>query len=927
MKIKNKKLSFVLGGLLVSTSIHSSPGALSEDRVRIGNFILPPFFSRALSEGLSVPIYLRYIDAPTQAQTAESPQRQKIGDAILYYDQKLYIKEITLIELEKGTQLSEQTKSLLQAIKKQAFQDHTQFKISEHAELQLDLKTLNLELIVEQEALAVRSIARQNVLGQSSSQALTSVLNYRTGSYFNQYDDRSNSSSYLNLDQIWAYREHHLSLNGAVYGIGANNTETKLYRAIYEHDRDGYRFSAGLMDTWNLQSIVSMSALSVDKLYAFSYGNQSYTLEDDQVQSLIPIVVFLPTAGSVQIYRDGRLLSIQEMPMGSNEIDTTRFPYGIYNVQIKTLIDGQETAHSTAQINKTFGRRSSVMGKLSWQVFAGMLDYREYLDLQDTAQFDAQQFDSQKFDTQQYDTHQPDRQQLDRLQLDRHNRNLNLGAQRRGMNPQLTTTGVYAQDELGDAVIDPSAPWINSSSRMRKTWLAGVAGSISLPWLSGTTLKSTLYGFDQSYINESEVNISLNQSFSANQQLMWASDRSWRSSSSLNYQLPKGWGSLWAIREYSAIGDQLEINQQDSYGIGGSLNLKSMFSPLGYLSMSYNRDQVARSVYRNLDYHQNIFNSRYASVSLRTGLQFDQQKDQLFADRKDKYVYLEAKIPLSTRVSAGVTRQNKNTVGDLSYRQDFDRGVIRSVGLSLSNNFSQDSSAANTGLDELKVNATSVYSTKYNQGNVSYSHNGSSNSSLTLTSQGSIAIANNAIALGKETQTSGIMINTNLADQGELMAQINGQQYALSGKNNFIALAPFKQYSVELMNAKDSRDSVNIVSGRHTQVTLYPGNVGVLKPQIKEMVTVFGRIVDQNGQAAAHKQIHNHIGKTQTDQLGAFVMDIDKRYPIINLIEPNGTRCESKVNLKGARGAIWVGALQCKPIPASTAPSLFEVRE
>lgn len=912
MKIKINRLSFVLSGLLFSSSIHASPGALMPNRVQIGNFILPPFFSRALSEGLSVPIYLRYVNAPAQDNATPTLPRQKIADAILYYDQTLHIKDIAFIEQDHGTQLSDDTLHLLQSLKNQAFEGDTRLKVSDNAELQLDLKTLNLELIVDQQALAVRSISRQQVLGASTSRALTSVLNYRTGSYFNRYDDQKDSSSYLNLDQILAYREHHLSLNGAIYGIGGKQSDSKLYRAIYEHDVDGYRFSAGLMDTWNLQSIVSMSALNVDKLYAVSYGNQSYTVQDDNTQSLTPIVVFLPTAGSVQVYRDGRLLNIQEMPMGSNEIDTTRLPYGIYTVQLKTMIDGQETAHTTAQINKTFGRNSSVMGKLAWQAFAGMLDYRQNLSLSDRQQFDRDQQD-----------HQQDHQQLDRQNLDVKNSNKN----RQNRISAVGRSNLVTDDEISIEPLDPSSPWITPHTQIKKTWLAGVAASISLPWLSGTTLKSTLYGFDQFYITESEANISINQSLSVNQQWMWASDQSWRSSSSLNYQIPKGLGSLWAIREYSAMGDALETYKHSSYGVGGSLNLKSLLSQLGYLSLSYNRDFIANTSNTNLDYHQNIFNSRHATVNLRTGLQYAKQADSFGQNMQDKYVYIEAKIPLTTRWSAGVTKQNKNIMGDLSFRKDFDQHMIRSLGVSVSNSFGQQGGSEKSRIEDLRVSANSTYSSKYNQGSLSLNQNGSSNSSLTLTTQGSVAMTNTGIVLGKDTQTSGVMIKTNLEDQGELSAQINGQAYKLSGKNNFIALAPFQKYNVELMNAQDSRDSVNIIQGRNTQVILYPGNVDVIQPEIKEMVTVFGRILDQDGQAAAHKQIHNHIGKTETDQQGAFVMDIDKRYPVINLIEPNGARCESKVNLKGARGAIWVGALQCKPLPASTAPNLFEVRD
>lgn len=143
-----------------------------------------------------------------------------------------------------------------------------------------------------------------------------------------------------------------------------------------------------------------------------------------------------------------------------------------------------------------------------------------------------------------------------------------------------------------------------------------------------------------------------------------------------------------------------------------------------------------------------------------------------------------------------------------------------------------------------------------------------------------------------------------------MMAQINGQNYPLTGKSNFISLPPYAEYKVELMNDKNSEDSVDIVNGRRNKVVLYPGNVSVINPEIKQLVTVFGRVKDRRGGYYANADIHNHIGKTRTDELGEFAMDVDKRYPVITW------------SINSAVFAKWIWICEKRKVPYGSVRSL-----
>ncbi len=102
-----------------------------------------------------------------------------------------------------------------------------------------------------------------------------------------------------------------------------------------------------------------------------------------------------------------------------------------------------------------------------------------------------------------------------------------------------------------------------------------------------------------------------------------------------------------------------------------------------------------------------------------------------------------------------------------------------------------------------------------------------------------------------------------LENDGQISAKINGRIFPLNGKRNYLPLSPYGRYEVELQNSKNSLDSYDIVSGRKSHLTLYPGNVAVIEPEVKQMVTVSGRIRAEDGTLLANARINNHIGRTR----------------------------------------------------------------
>lgn len=826
----------VWGGIALLINAQDIYAEDAANTIRIGNYTFPTALSNMLAQGFSVPVYLKF---EQDQVVGDNKSQQKIADAIVEYkDGQLFIQKIIFDESNQTTELSPEVKAQIKTLNK-AFNPDMTLDIGPDATLTFDLKSLYMELKVDKAALGTKLIKRSDVLGASTTPNFSSVLNYRFGASYSDFDDRTTSSSYINFDSVSAVKEHHFIANGSLYS-NDSNTNVELYRALYERDFEGNRLAVGMMDTWSMQSIASLNALNASKVYGATYGNKSSTVIQDQKQSLVPILVFLPSAGVVQVYRDGKLLSIQNFSMGSHELDTSTFPMGVYNVEVKTIVNGQETGSNIAQVNKTNGRQSSVTGQLSWQAFGGMLEYTK-------------------------------KAKNDRLNTD------------------------------------------------SKTWLMGVAAAKNYALFSGLGLSSTLYAFDKNVVAEAETNISFSPNINFNLQGMLASDRSYRTSSSLSYSFPKGYGSLWSGFNVSEMGDNLYFTDTKNYNLGFSVNFKQMHPKLGMLTVNYSDDVKRHNKLTNVEYFQDIFTNRYVDVKVRAGIQrsdYDFQKNS-----NDKYIYFDVRLPFSRWFSAGLNSRNSNVFANASYKQNFENSVINSVGIDTSQLVK--SKDGGPSADDFSLSGYLGYTAKYNSGNLSVSAARSSYS-LNYTSQGSLATSGNNLVLGNSNFNSGVIIETGLKDKGSMAAQINGVNYTLTGNNNFIPLAPYSEYVVELMNNRNSVDSVSIGEGRKSRVTLYPGNVALLQPEVKQMVTIFGRVYYPNGELAANANIHNHIGKTKTDANGEFSLDVDRRYPVLTLVETNGDICESTLKLDGARGAAWLGDVRCQYKPTSSNKNSLE---
>ncbi|QHJ49962.1 fimbrial biogenesis outer membrane usher protein [Klebsiella aerogenes] len=796
--------------------------SMAAERVQqIGGVIIPQAFSQALQDGMSIPLFIHL------EGSRDNQNDQRIGAAYIWLDgDVLRVRQITLEEGDDNARVSDETRQQLSRLSNEAFNDALKIPLTDAAQLHLSLRQLLLQLVVKREALGTVLRSRSEDIGQSSVKTFSNNLTYNLGVYNNQMrSGGSNTSSYLSLNSVSALREHHVVLDGSLYGIGTSHQDNELYKAMYERDFAGHRFAGGMLDTWNLQSLGPMTAISAGKIYGASWGNQASSTVFDNSQSATPVVAFLPAAGEVHLMRDGRLLSVQNFVMGNHEVDTRGLPYGIYDVDVEVIVNGRVVSKRTQRVNKLFTRGRGAGAPLAWQIWGGS------------------------------------------FHMDR---------------------------------------WSESGKKKqpaKESWLAGASASGSLSTLSWA---ATGYGYDNNAVGETRITLPLTEAVNINLQNMLASDSSWSSIGSVSATLPGGFSSLWINQEKTVIGDKLRRSDADNRAIGGTLNLNALWSKLGTFSISYNDDRRYNSHYYTADYYQTIYSGSFGSLGLRAGLQRYNNGDS--NANTGKYIALDLSLPLGNWFSAGMTHQNGYTMANISARKQFNEGAIRTVGANISRAISGD-----TGDDKtLSGGAYTQFETRYTNGTLNVNSGADGYVNTNLTASGSVGWqGKNIAASGRTDGNAGVIFNTGLEDDGKLSAKVNGRIVQLSGKRNYLPLSPYSRYEVELQNSKNSIDSYDIVSGRKSHLTLYPGNVAVIEPEVKQMVTVSGRIRAEDGTLLANARINNHIGRTRTDENGEFVMDVDKKYPTIDFSYGGNKTCEVALELSQARGAVWVGDVVC----------------
>lgn len=807
--------------LCITVALYNSPVVYAEKNNNlsiVSGINIPPVFASVLNSGVSVPVRLKYINDDHGLGFNNDALNAMI---------QLDSNEIKVSYLDiKSPELfsDELLKILKEDIRDKKFENNKVIYLKNGSYLDLDLMTMTIIFNLTEESFAKKSESRHSTLSSSSIDSLTSVVSYNFGVSGNNLNDEINSSntnSYLNIDSVTGLKEHNLQLGASAYNVGTNKSNVNVRKAVYVHDYNDRRLAFGILSGWDLQSLGQVSALNTKRIWGASYGNKTSSSVIDNRRSFTPIFAFLPSAGEVRIYKDQRLISIQNFGLGNHEIDTRSFPSGLYDIDVEVVVNSEVVSRTTQRVDKySFFNQSD---KLQWQLWGGFM-------------------------------------------------------------------------ELPDSVM------IDSVDSDPVTYLAGASLAQRLTYLH---LSGSAYSFNGVAVSEIAANFNQVGPFRLNNRLLVATDNSWRFNNSVDINLGKV-GSLWISHEKGKYGEKLNRPDADNYGYGINLPLSSLYYRLGSLSASQRHDNINESKYLDVNYYQSLYSGKYGHLSTRLG--YNEQKSSVHTTY-NKSIGFELNIPLGQSVTAGVTSNNNgNTLANLGYRRQFDEGIIRSTGINLS-------TPVNSNDSDNKVSSSGYvnYVTDYLSGSVYANRSSAGAWSGSMTGNGRIGLTKEDVTFSAtQGQSTGVLIKTGLEKDQQLLTTINGREYRLKGDKNLITLDAYQDYSIALHNSKDTKDSFEIIESKK-EVTLYPGNIYTydVRNSIKELITVFGVLVQENGEVIGNTRLDNHIGSTITDAQGEFVIDVDKKFPIVTARTAAGNICEADLDIVSNRGATWLGNIVC----------------
>ncbi|AZN35180.1 TcfC E-set like domain-containing protein [Iodobacter ciconiae] len=325
---------------------------------------IPQEMRDLLSDGISLDLYLKNIDD-------ENEELLSFASLILIYeDQHFLIKNISL-KADRQVRLSAESLAQLMSAVGQSLDQTGGFDFGSGMRMQIDIETMKAYLQVSQQNFAVKSVSRITYLGDSSAKGLGNIFNYGLNAYASNNNGMSSNSAYLNFNNVTSLGTQHLFISGDLNSNSQSDGKVfNLNELVYERDFAGRRLALGMLNGWSLQSLGNISTLSSERMYGFSYGNVAKSAKYDQSQSLTPITVYLPSSGEVRITRDGKLLSTQRFPLGSHELDASRLPGGIYDVEVEVVVGGKVVSSRRQQINKPY-TPNATGNELAWQVWGG----------------------------------------------------------------------------------------------------------------------------------------------------------------------------------------------------------------------------------------------------------------------------------------------------------------------------------------------------------------------------------------------------------------------------------------------------------------------------------------------------------------------------------------------------------------------------
>ncbi len=142
----------------------------------------------------------------------------------------------------------------------------------------------------------------------------------------------------------------------------SNTNDFSVNELFGQRDFEGQEYNLGLLST----SGFGFNLTSDQPMVGFRINSSDNTREDLDFSGGMPLEVFLPTRGRVEVHKDDRLIDSAFFEAGAQQLDTSGFPSGAYDIEIRIL---DENGTLIATETRFFAKQSQIPPMGEWLYF------------------------------------------------------------------------------------------------------------------------------------------------------------------------------------------------------------------------------------------------------------------------------------------------------------------------------------------------------------------------------------------------------------------------------------------------------------------------------------------------------------------------------------------------------------------------------
>jgi len=577
-----------------------------------------------------------------------------------------------------------------------------------------------------------------------------------------------------------------------------------------------YEFGLGLLQSQGMQFVPST------QFTGFNIRTAEEIFLDQELIRGSKLEVFIPGRARVEFFRGGRLLSVQILDFGLQEIDTRAFPQGSYDVDIVITEDSGRISRESR-----FFTKSGFLASRARPLYSlGIGVARDKLTLLDTPVYQA-------------------------------------GVRFRATDILELSSSVYGTDDIAFGSLDMSGLYrdffFSAGTNVSSRGDSGISGSLSgnlLGFNFNSRFSETLKAVrtDNSFTDETPEPESLTEEdelFSVALPSIGRRELLFQDRSNLSGNIYKTIGRL----DLRLSAERNRTGEQEArYNIGPSAQFRIIDSP--QQSLRFQSSYITRDADTILD---NSLLGRYRlSKDWAVDAQLTHRNrsgNNSFTDTDETFVFTR----LTYDARRGRSRRGAYLSASNELRTDTRDGQDRT---SMINQFR----AEYTG-DYLQTSGFVRDNRVSGGGNTSIGLN--AQSSFLLSGDGGLSVS---APVGSEAVIITEVVSRSTKSKFDIL--INNQLYDTirAGEKSIVGVTPYRTYRITVRPAE--ADDIVDYDATVRQATLFPGNVVKESFSADRVFIALGQLVDSEGNPLSYQRIRGTREYTATESDGSFQMEI-----------------------------------------------------